>query len=205
MITEALLFTATAAGGGWLYARSKRAKLYRRFESRIARIGASIRPDFGRLLQRPVPDFTHRLVVIPAPFPEATVAEISAQAQHLVRPERSYIPAHKKGGTVAYETLFEEAPGIVALYHSQSMRDLVSRIVGVPVRPTPVNDQSSLSVLFYEKPGDHIGWHYDHNFYRGRHFTVLLPVINQGSAAACFPSTRSITCITKHCSVLVAG
>ncbi len=182
MITESLLVAATAAGGGWLYARSKRTALYRQLESHIARIGRTIQPDFGQLLQRPIPDFEHRLVVIPAPFPEATVAEISAQAQHLVRPERSYIPAHKKGGTVAYETLFAEAPAIVALYHSQAMRDLVSRIVGVTVRPTPVNDQSSLSVLFYEKPGDHIGWHYDHNFYRGRHFTVLLPVINQGSA-----------------------
>ncbi|NJL72939.1 MAG: 2OG-Fe(II) oxygenase [Candidatus Competibacteraceae bacterium] len=48
------------------------------------------------------------------------------------------------------------------------------------MRPTPIHDQSSLSVLFYDKPGDHIGWHYDHNFYRGRHFTVLLPVVNEG-------------------------
>jgi hypothetical protein len=36
-------------------------------------------------------------------------------------------------------------------------------------------------VLFYEKPGDHIGWHYDHNFYRGRHFTVLVPIVNRSA------------------------
>ena len=35
-------------------------------------------------------------------------------------------------------------------------------------------------MLFYEKPGDHINWHYDHNFYRGRHFTVLIPIVNRG-------------------------
>jgi hypothetical protein len=35
--------------------------------------------------------------------------------------------------------------------------------------------------LFYERPGDHIGWHYDHNFYKGRHFTVLLSIINRGA------------------------
>jgi 2OG-Fe(II) oxygenase superfamily len=51
------------------------------------------------------------------------------------------------------------------------------------VRPTPIHDQSSLSVLVYNKPGDHIGWHYDHNFYRGRHFTVLLAIHNAGRAA----------------------
>jgi len=51
------------------------------------------------------------------------------------------------------------------------------------VGPTPINDQSSLSLLFYNKPGDHIGWHYDHNFYRGRHFTLLLAIVNTGQAA----------------------
>ncbi len=63
------------------------------------------------------------------------------------------------------------------------MAAFVSRITGVEVRPTPLHDQSSLSILIYERPGDHIGWHYDHNFYRGRHFTVLLPVVNRGNAA----------------------
>jgi hypothetical protein len=60
--------------------------------------------------------------------------------------------------------------------------ELVSRIVGVRVEPTPINDQSSLSLLFYTRPGDHIGWHYDHNFYKGRHFTVLLALDNKGRA-----------------------
>ena len=60
------------------------------------------------------------------------------------------------------------------------MRRLVSRIVGAEVQPTPLHDESSCSVLFYEKPGDHINWHYDHNFYRGRHFTALIPVVNRG-------------------------
>jgi hypothetical protein len=32
----------------------------------------------------------------------------------------------------------------------------------VRVQPTPIHDQSSLSVLFYDRPGDHIGRHYDH-------------------------------------------
>jgi hypothetical protein len=183
MILEGLLATSAAAAGGIIYARSRRTSLYRQLSERIDRIAADSRPDVGSLLQRPVPEFGNRLAVIDAPLPVATLAEIRRQAEHLMRPERSYIPTHKKGGTVAYETLFAEASAIVALYHSRDMQELVSRIVGLPVRPTPVNDQSSLSVLFYERPGDHIGWHYDHNFYRGRHFTVLLPVINEGKAA----------------------
>jgi hypothetical protein len=60
------------------------------------------------------------------------------------------------------------------------LRALISDIVKLRIETTPLHDQSSCSVLFYEKPGDHIGWHYDHNFYRGRHFTVLIPMINRG-------------------------
>jgi len=52
-------------------------------------------------------------------------------------------------------------------------------VVGATVLPTPINDQSSCSLLFYDRPRDHIGWHYDYNFYHGRHFTVLLPLVNR--------------------------
>jgi hypothetical protein len=45
-------------------------------------------------------------------------------------------------------------------------------------------------VLVYERPGDHVGWHYDHNFYRGRHFTLLLPVMNAGRSANGISHTR---------------
>ncbi|MDX2154955.1 MAG: 2OG-Fe(II) oxygenase [Hyphomicrobiaceae bacterium] len=181
MIIEALLATTAAAAGGLVYARSQRSSLYRQLTGRIDHIAATHRPEVGGLLQRPTPDFGARIAVLHDVLPIATLQELTRQAQHLVRPERSYIPTHKKGGTVAYETLFEEAPAIVGLYHSKEMTELISRVTGLRVRPTPIYDQSSLSVLFYEKPGDHIGWHYDHNFYRGRHFTVLLPVVNQGS------------------------
>jgi hypothetical protein len=40
--------------------------------------------------------------------------------------------------------------------------------------------------------GDHIGWHFDHNSYRGRHFTVLLPVENRGSASGLSHATLMV-------------
>ncbi len=107
-------------------------------------------------------------------------AQVAEEVAALIETERSYLPTHKKGGTVAYSMLRQKAPILVSHYHSAAMRRLVSRIVGVQVEPTPLHDESSCSVLFYEKPGDHINWHYDHNFYRGRHFTVLIPVVNRG-------------------------
>lgn len=126
-----------------------------------------------------MPDFGQRLAEVATALPADEFERLAAEIETIVSTERSYLPTHKKGGTVAYETLCATAPGVVAVYLSPHMLDLVSSIVGEKVEPTPLHDQSSCSVLFYEKPGDHIGWHYDHNFYKGRHFTVLIPIVNR--------------------------
>lgn len=93
----------------------------------------------------------------------------------------SFIPTHKKGRTLSYEKIHRHAPGCLSFYHSPLVQDWVSRVVGMPIYPTPDGDQSSLSVLCYNEKGDHINWHYDHNFYRGRHFTVLLSLANESA------------------------
>lgn len=127
-----------------------------------------------------IPSFETRLATLDTALAPGHFARINAEVAALIETERSYLPTHKKGGTVAYSTLRENAPTLVDHYLSEDMRELVSRIVGLEVGPTPLRDESSCSVLFYEKPGDHINWHYDHNFYRGRHFTVLIPLVNRG-------------------------
>lgn len=129
---------------------------------------------------QPLPSFAQRLATLADILPPDEFGNLVGEVEQLVETERSYLPTHKKGGTVAYETLERQAPRLVTLYRSPGLRALVSGIVKLKVAPTPLHDQSSCSVLFYEKPGDHIGWHYDHNFYKGRHFTVLIPLINRG-------------------------
>lgn len=181
MIEELVIGAGAAAAVGLTYARRRRVSLYRDLEGRLARV-ADAMPDLGALAQRNLPSFESNLATVPDVLPAPAFGAIKAEAERLASPERSFVPAHKKGGTIAYETLIASAPAIVALYHSRGFQAFISRLVGVVVRPTPINDQSSLSVLVYDKPGDHIGWHYDHNFYRGRHFTVLLMLANAGHA-----------------------
>lgn len=127
-----------------------------------------------------IPSFETKLAILDTALSPGLFARINAEVAALIETERSYLPTHKKGGTVAYSTLRERAPALVGHYLSKDLRQIVSRIVGLEISPTPLHDESSCSVLFYEKPGDHINWHYDHNFYRGRHFTVLIPVVNRG-------------------------
>jgi hypothetical protein len=130
--------------------------------------------------EQPFPSFAQHLATLDNVLPPDEFSHLVQEVEELVQTERSYLPTHKKGGTVAYETLERKAPALVELYRSQALQAFVSEIVKLRLVPTPMHDQSSCSVLFYEKPGDHIGWHYDHNFYRGRHFTVLIPIINRG-------------------------
>jgi hypothetical protein len=181
MIEELVIGAGAAAAVGFAFARRQRAGLYRNLEGRLAR-AADAAPDLGDLAQCELPPFDDRFVTVADVLPPPAFAALKADADRLAAPERSYLPVHKKGGTVAYETLIASAPAIAAFYHSVAFREFISRLVGVPVQPTPINDQSSLSLLVYDKPGDHIGWHYDHNFYRGRHFTILLMMANAGHA-----------------------
>lgn len=100
---------------------------------------------------------------------------------HIPDMKRTFIPMHKKGATLSYEQIHTLAPHCLGFYHDPKVQQWISTIVGMTVHPTPDQDQSSLSVLCYHEPGDHINWHYDHNFYRGRHFTVLLSLVNEGA------------------------
>ena len=125
-------------------------------------------------------DFAERLCVLPNVLPRPAFDALAAEIERCVDTERNYVPTHKKGGTIAYDTLRAKAPRVTAFYHSPALHRFISDIVKVEVGPTPLHDKSSLSVLHYDRPGDHIGWHYDYNFYKGRHFTVLLPILNRG-------------------------
>lgn len=127
------------------------------------------------------PAFDERLCFIPDFFSAEYFALLQAEIRSLSEPDRTHIPAHKMGATIGYEALRKWAPEAVNLYLNPQYQGVIQAIVGVRVEPTPICDNSSLSVLLYERSGDHIGWHYDHNFYRGRHFTVLIGIENSNS------------------------
>ena len=124
------------------------------------------------------PSFENRLCIVPDILPPDLFASLRSDILQLAQRERTFIPAHKKGATIGYDVLRNGAPKVTALYHSHACQNFLSRAVERKLGPTPIRDNSSLSVLLYDRPGDHIGWHYDHNFYRGRHFTALIGIEN---------------------------
>lgn len=105
--------------------------------------------------------------------------------------DRSYIPTHKKGGAISFGRLRDGAPELLGLYRHCFLPWSAS-LVGLSLAPTPEHDQNACSILVYERPGDHIGWHFDHNFYRGRHFTGLCTLQNRDRAGVGLSSARLI-------------
>ena len=180
-----------AVTGGVIGAMSIwRTRHYKRLATCLDKVKQTSRSPATDLSRHPASSFSNRIAAVPDFLRAGQFANLQREVEALSGAERSYVPSHKKGATIAYETLIEHAPELTAFYHSEAMTAYISRMTGVAVRPTPLHDQNSLSILIYERSGDHIGWHYDHNFYRGRHFTVLLPVVNQGNAADGYSHAR---------------
>ena len=122
--------------------------------------------------------FDEKVISIPNFLPEPVFNILFAAAVRPVPPERIHIPAHKRGATISYHALHYYAPEMIAFYLSPAFHAWCSEIVAGRVEPTPLHDLSSCSLLIYDKPKDHIGWHFDLNFYHGRHFTALLSLVN---------------------------
>jgi len=97
MIEELMIGAGTAAAVGLTYARRRRVSLYQDLEKRLARITAAPPLSLDGLAQRELPRFDDRFVTLPDVLPAHTFATLKAEAERLMAPERSFVPAHKKG------------------------------------------------------------------------------------------------------------
>jgi hypothetical protein len=186
-VTLSLAFAASVAAGAAVFVRHgmRRRQTYRALAKHRESVIVGRDPGLEGL---PNPealraDFERDRIARVANFlPPDSVGELRAEClANRSRAERSFIPRHKKGGTLSYEAIHRHAPTCLAFYHSRQLREWLSGVVGEDLVPTADHDQSSCSILYYDRAGDHIHWHYDYDFYRGRHFTVLLSLVNRAS------------------------
>lgn len=95
---------------------------------------------------------------------------------------RNYVPGHKQGGSVSYYAIwneFHESSAIVTLYRSPALRRCLSQIVKEELLLCPEHDPHSCALYCYTQPGDHIGYHYDKSYYKGKRYTVLMGLIER--------------------------
>jgi alkylated DNA repair dioxygenase AlkB len=101
-----------------------------------------------------------------------------------LKPElhRSFIPKHKKGGSVAYDTVSVLGPAIRAVYQSPALLAFLKKITGAEMQECPASDQHRCALYAYTEEGDHIGWHYDTSYYKDRRWTLLVGFQDNSSA-----------------------
>lgn len=87
---------------------------------------------------------------------------------------------NKKGITISTQKIYKYAPNLIYFYQNQLCK-LVSNQLKLNLLPTDLNLPTSCSLLIYENEGDWINWHYDYNYYNGRFFTLLVPIINNST------------------------
>jgi hypothetical protein len=105
---------------------------------------------------------------------------------------RNFIPKHKKGGSVDYNTVSQLAPTMTAVYHSAALQKAYAQIADAPMKECPSTDLHRCALYAYTEAGDHIGFHYDTSYYKDRRWTVLVGFIDESSSKLlCHLHTRN--------------
>jgi len=97
------------------------------------------------------------------------------------RVHRNHIPKQKKGGAVSRHSIDREGDMIADLYRSAPLREFLEKITGATLLDCPDSDPHTYALYLYSESGDHIGWHFDTSFYRGRRFTVIFGLVDNES------------------------
>jgi hypothetical protein len=122
----------------------------------------------------------NEFVVLKGFLPPAVVSDaLVPQAERLkAQLNRNYIPGHKKGGSVSYFTVREQAREFLSLYRSPAFLGFLTRLTNVPLQLCPDTDPHSCALYYYTEPGDHIGFHYDTSYYKGARYTILMGLVD---------------------------
>lgn len=95
---------------------------------------------------------------------------------------RSYIPRHKKGGSVSHFAIADDGPALLAFYRSERFRRFLGDLVGAELQLCPDEDPHGCALYFYTEAGDHMGYHYDTSYYKGARYTVLIGLVQDSSS-----------------------
>ena len=119
-------------------------------------------------------------VALPGFLTGDDIAPMIREANALrTRINRNFVPGMKKGGSVSWFDVAAEAPAIRGFYESSEFIAWLGHVTGEKLLTCPDSDPHACALYYYTEAGDHIGWHYDTSFYRGKRYTVLLGLVQQ--------------------------
>jgi hypothetical protein len=95
-------------------------------------------------------------------LPETAIAAMVEETRRLMpRAHRTRVPWVRKAGTIGQGPIAREAPLLHAFYRSSAFVDFTRRLTGKPLATKNQRDAHAAALYVYERPGDHVGFHYD--------------------------------------------
>ncbi len=88
------------------------------------------------------------------------VSELVKEAESFV-PHRAWVPWVRKAGAVGQVEIAERAQLLHAFSRSPALLDFAQRLGGVELEYKNERDAHAAALYYYERPGDHVGWHQD--------------------------------------------
>jgi hypothetical protein len=116
--------------------------------------------------------------LVPAALMERFVEEARALRADV---HRNFVPGQKQGGSVSRFSIDRAGAGFGDLYRSPALRRFLEALAGDTLLDCRPRDAHTYALYFYTEPGDHIGWHFDTSFYRGKRYTMLLGLVENES------------------------
>jgi hypothetical protein len=124
--------------------------------------------------------FLYELDFLP-PDVVQTLRDEVAPLRHLVHRNGGFA-LHKQGGSLSYWDILDHCPAVFNLYNSDELLNYVRRVTGVSsLVHSPKSDPHSAAVYWYDRPDDHVHWHWDTSWFRGVRYTMLLPLVEDSS------------------------
>ncbi len=121
-------------------------------------------------------------VIIPNFLPEDVIEIMKKEAFNLnENVHRSFIPKHKKGGSVSRDIIYDKTDIFKKLYESNNFRKILGKITNQELKVCPKNDQHGCALYYYNQEGDFIGYHFDTSYYVGKRYTLLIGVVDESS------------------------
>lgn len=87
----------------------------------------------------------------------------------------------RKGSGINFTKLhqIENYNGLLELYYSNELTNLLTNILEKPIQRPPLSDDNACSLLIYSKKGDYIDWHKDFSNYNGDRYVILITLVNE--------------------------
>ena len=121
-------------------------------------------------------------VIIPNFLPEDVIKIMEKECFRLNdNIHRSFIPKHKKGGSISRSTIYEKTNIFKEIYESNDLREILCKITDEKLELCPEEDQHGCALYYYNEEGDFIGYHFDTSYYVGKRYTLLIGIIDKSS------------------------